>query len=67
MGYFQVRYDSRVVKYECKMFIRLATGKSTLEMVHTQFKKNFYPRGLCGLLGGLILLFISYILLPSPP
>ena len=27
MGYFQVRYDSRVVIYERKMFIRLATGK----------------------------------------
>ena len=25
MGYFQVRYDSRVVNYERKMFIRLAT------------------------------------------
>ena len=26
MGYFSVRYDSRVVIYEHKMFIRLATG-----------------------------------------
>ena len=26
MGYFPVRYDSRVVIYERKMFIRLATG-----------------------------------------
>ena len=26
MGYFQVRYDSRVVIYERKLFIRLATG-----------------------------------------
>ena len=25
MGYFPVRYDSRVVIYEHKMFIRLAT------------------------------------------
>ena len=25
MGYFQVRYDSRVVIYDCKMFLRLAT------------------------------------------
>ena len=25
MGYFPVRYDSRVVIYDCKMFIRLAT------------------------------------------
>ena len=28
MGYFPVRYDSRVVIYERKMFIRLATGHS---------------------------------------
>ena len=27
MGYFPVRYDSRVVIYERKMFIRFATGK----------------------------------------
>ena len=26
MGCFQVRYDSRVVIYERKLFIRLATG-----------------------------------------
>ena len=26
MGYFQVRYDSRVVIYDHKMFKRLATG-----------------------------------------
>ena len=26
MGYFPFRYDSRVVIYERKMFIRLATG-----------------------------------------
>ena len=26
MGYFRVRYNSRVVIYERKMFIRLATG-----------------------------------------
>ena len=26
MGYFPVRYDSRVVIYEHKMFIRLDTG-----------------------------------------
>ena len=27
MGYFPVRYDSRVIIYERKMFIRLATGE----------------------------------------
>ena len=26
MGYFQVRYDSRVVNFERKLFIRLAIG-----------------------------------------
>ena len=25
MGYFQVRHDSRVVNYDCRGFIRLAT------------------------------------------
>ena len=25
MGYFQVRYDSRVLNYACRGFIRLAT------------------------------------------
>ena len=28
MGYFQVRYDSRVVNYDCRGFIRLATGSN---------------------------------------
>ena len=31
MGYFQVRYDSRVVIYDRKMFIRLATCSSCPE------------------------------------
>ena len=26
MGYFQVRYDSRIVNYDRRGFIRLATG-----------------------------------------
>ena len=26
MGHFQVRYASRVINYECKLFIRLATA-----------------------------------------
>ena len=29
MGCFQVRYDSRVIIYECKLFIRLATYLSS--------------------------------------
>ena len=28
MGYFQVRYDSRVIIYDRRAFIRLATGVS---------------------------------------
>ena len=28
MGYFQVRYDSRVVNYDRRVFIRLATDQS---------------------------------------
>ena len=31
MGYFQVRYDSRVVNYDPKLFIRLATGQCDLK------------------------------------
>ena len=31
MGYFPVRYDSRVIIYERKMFIRLATGLSIFQ------------------------------------
>ena len=31
MGYFQVRYDSRVINYDCRGFIRLATG--TVELL----------------------------------
>ena len=31
MGYFQVRYDSRVVNYDHRGFIRLATGLMVAE------------------------------------
>ena len=34
MGYFPVKYDSRVVIYERKMFIRLATEIVAFAMVH---------------------------------
>ena len=46
MGYFPVRYDSRVVIYERKMFIRLATevprGKisESSQTVHGNNKRN---------------------------
>ena len=41
MGYFPVRYDSRVVIYEHKMFIRLATGILGIGryMLNTRFTK----------------------------
>ena len=43
MGYIQVRYDSRVVNYDRRGFIRLATSKSTLELIHTHLKlKTFF-------------------------
>ena len=31
MGYFQVRYDSRVVIYDHRAFIRLATGEPPMK------------------------------------
>ena len=34
MEYFLIRYDSRVVNYECKMFIRLATGTLNRQRSH---------------------------------
>ena len=43
MGYFQVRYDSRVVIYERKMFIRLATDVALMSSV-------LRPFGFCGTL-----------------
>ena len=45
MEYFQVRYDSRVVIYDRKMFIRLATGVdntcSTIFASNTPLTVNF--------------------------
>ena len=37
MGYFQVRYNSRVINYEHKMFIRLATGLLISPLPFNQF------------------------------
>ena len=34
MGYFQVRYNSRVVIYHCRGFIRLATDGGSREGPH---------------------------------
>ena len=33
MGYFPVRYDSGVVNYDRKMFIRLATGSTEMARI----------------------------------
>ena len=38
MGYFQVRYDSRVVNYDCRGFIRLAADIIL-------FLKKYFLRG----------------------
>ena len=37
MGYFQVRYDSRVVIYKHKMFIRLATENTMADHLFILF------------------------------
>ena len=47
MGYFQVRYDSRVVNYDRKGFIRLATDIRSLNLHHLHqiaptFSVNFF-------------------------
>ena len=36
MEYFLVRYDSRVVIYESKMFIRLGNGHQKLRTINTR-------------------------------
>ena len=45
MGYFQVRYTSSVVIYECKMFIRMATEIVSKE-VNNLFTQMSHPRPL---------------------
>ena len=40
MGYFKVRYDSRVVIYDRKMFIRLATGSFTAHGTRQQSRES---------------------------
>ena len=40
MGYFQVRYDSRVINYDCRGFIRLATGREIEESKRTEIEKG---------------------------
>ena len=46
MEYFQVRYDSRVVIYERKMFIRLVTGLVVMaEVSHVHDLSALIPFG----------------------
>ena len=40
MGYFQVRYDPRVIIYERKMFIRLATDLLMLLRIQLEEEAN---------------------------
>ena len=39
MGYFPVRYDSRVIIYERKMFIRLATGTESTKIIFSNLPR----------------------------
>ena len=41
MGYFQVRYDSRVVNYDRRGFIRLATGTKNKKCIYTILGVSF--------------------------
>ena len=45
MGYFPVRYDSRVVIYERKMFIRLVTGLNISIFESNQRYSNSFTKG----------------------
>ena len=40
MEYFQVRYNSRAIIYERKMFIRLATGADPIKILQRKFCCN---------------------------
>ena len=56
MGYFPVRYDSRVIIYDCKMFIRLAKGvppnnKESLDLTPEKISKKLGLVSGCDLIG----------------
>ena len=53
MGYFPVRYDSRVVIYERKMFIRLAT-----EYLKNKCRLYLHSNFFTAMLDGSLLTFI---------
>ena len=40
MGYFQVRYNSRVVSYDCRAFLRLTTGQLAALKVNQHFAES---------------------------
>ena len=42
MGFFQVRYDSIVINYERKLFIRLATGVDGEKSGFVLFQKHIF-------------------------
>ena len=72
MGYFPVRYDSRVVIYERKMFIRLATYwainfLTKLAQLFGSFLKNIFVKQklllLSPLIGGKFWQKLGYFLL----
>ena len=54
MGYFQVRYKSRVINYDCRVFIRLASGVNAHQhsgngitfqkAVSNSFRSDLVPR-----------------------
>ena len=50
MGYFPVRYDSRVVIYKRKMFIRFATGDIIYDRRALATGKACFLHVLCSLL-----------------
>ena len=44
MGYFSFKYDSTVVIYERKIFIRLATGHSPHNLVTVGYRCTFVSK-----------------------
>ena len=63
MGYFPVRYDSRVVIYEHKMFIRLATGPGLAAMAGRQHKSAAAAAVVVGMAFNASLTYVRKLLL----
>ena len=51
MGYFPVRYDSRVVNYDCRCFIRLATGQLGGRLCSDDSRIKYYQTAAMFLVG----------------